>query len=65
MRLTTLRFSCGRNARRSEFYGPLSASGGPHRPEPGVLRARQLQPLVRLLPRLGGGAARLPFAASP
>ena len=25
--LTTLRFSCGRNARRSEFYGLLIASG--------------------------------------
>ena len=23
--LTTLRISCGRRARRSEFYGPLSA----------------------------------------
>ena len=31
----------------SEFYVPLSASGGPHRAEPGVRRARQLQPLVR------------------
>ena len=28
--LTTLRFSCGRQARRSEFYGPLSAIGGQH-----------------------------------
>ena len=41
------RFSCGRRARRSEFYGPLSATGGRHRAEPGALRARQLQPLVR------------------
>jgi hypothetical protein len=27
-RLTNLRISCGRNARISEFYGPLIANGG-------------------------------------
>jgi hypothetical protein len=32
LRLTTLRISCGRQARRAEFYGPLSASGGRRRP---------------------------------
>jgi hypothetical protein len=42
-----LRFSRGRNARASEFYDPLSATGGSHRAEPGARRARQLQPLVR------------------
>jgi hypothetical protein len=42
-----------------EFYGPLSATGGQHGVEPGARGARQLQPLVRLLPRLGRGAARL------
>jgi len=45
--LTTLRFSCGRNARRSEFYRPLSATGRPYLAELGPRRARQLQPLVR------------------
>ena len=48
--------SCGLTPRGSaagavpahaEFYGPLSATGGRHRAEPGALRARQLQPLVR------------------
>ena len=34
----------------SEFYVPLSASGGPRRAEAGTRRARQLQPLVRLRP---------------
>jgi hypothetical protein len=32
----------------AEFYGPLSATGGQRRAEPGAPRARQLQPLVRL-----------------
>jgi hypothetical protein len=27
VRLTTLRISCGRRARRAEFYGPLSLTG--------------------------------------
>ena len=31
----------------SEFYGPLSATGGQRRAEPEAPRARQLQPLVR------------------
>ena len=58
----------------SEFYGPLSATGGQHRAEPGARRARQLQPLVRLrpkpnrrasIPSSGSKAATLPRSLPP
>ena len=42
----------------SEFYVPLSATGGLHRTEFGICRARQLQPLVRRYPAAISG---LPF----
>jgi len=46
-RLTTRGSAAGGMPARSEFYGPLPATGGQHRVEPGARRARQLQPLVR------------------
>jgi hypothetical protein len=45
--LTALRISCGRNPRGSEFYGPLSATGG--------LLAAQHRPAVSPAPRLPFG----------
>jgi hypothetical protein len=45
--LTTLRISCGRNARGSEFHAPLSATGGQLRGRTLAGRARQLHALVR------------------
>src|SRR5579862_9508343 len=45
--LTTCGSAAGEVPAASEFYGPLFATGGQHRAEPGALRARQLQPLVR------------------
>ena len=49
-RLTKLRISRGRNARRSEFYGPLFATDGQHRAKPRTDRARQLHAPVRRQP---------------
>ena len=59
------RFSCGRRARRSEFYGPLSASGGSRRAEPEAPRACQLQPLVRQLAAKAGSGLSSAFFPGP
>jgi len=61
------RCSCGRT-RRSEFYGPLPATGGPQGAKPGVRHARQLQPRLRPRERRaegGGGRAPTTGAALP
>ena len=42
-----MRISCGRNARPSEFYGPLGAVGGRRPDGARRARARQLHALVR------------------
>src|SRR4029077_20760829 len=47
-----LRSSCGRNARRSEFYGPPFATGRQPSREVVTGRARQLQGRARALPNL-------------
>jgi hypothetical protein len=46
-RLTTLRISRGRHARRSEFCVPLSASGYRAEAELPIVRARQLHARLR------------------
>ena len=51
-RLTKLRISCGRSARRFEFYGPLFPTGEELPSRAISARSRQVHALVRPLVRL-------------